>query len=185
MSCSRSSQSTFLVMSDRAFRVCTCTSTKQRTKCLAQDRPSQHFLVMSDRAFLGCTCTSTKQRTKCLAQDRPSQHFLVMSDRAFLGCTCTSTKHRIKCLARRHKVSASIPLLSLRLSAVKYQFTTFVLMDSPLLTFYHFYSTFNRTFCKQTVETLIRRRRMAYNLGLHCLPMPHKKDPVLTCMWVD
>ena len=35
----------------------------------------------------------------------------------------------------------------------------------------HIYSNFNRTFGKQTVETLIRRS----DLGLRCLPMSHKK----------
>ena len=47
----------------------------------------------------------------------------------------------------------------------------------------HFYSNFNRTFCKQTVETLIRRRvLLASALGLYCLPMFHKKDARL--IWV-
>ena len=44
---------------------------------------------------------------------------------------------------------------------------------------FHFYSNFNRTFCEQTVETLIRRRV----LGLHCLPVSHKKDTRL--IWVN
>ena len=35
---------------------------------------------------------------------------------------------------------------------------------------------FNRTFCKQTVETLVRWA--ASDLGLHCLPMAHKKDAI-------
>ena len=38
---------------------------------------------------------------------------------------------------------------------------------------FHFYSSFNRIFFSQTVETLIRRRIM------HCLPMSHKKDAML------
>ena len=37
---------------------------------------------------------------------------------------------------------------------------------------FHFYSNFKRTLCKQTVET----RSAASDLGLHCLPMSHKKD---------
>ena len=46
---------------------------------------------------------------------------------------------------------------------------------------FHFYSIFDRNFCKQTVENLIRRRRMS-EPGLHYLPMSHKKDARL--MWV-
>ena len=35
----------------------------------------------------------------------------------------------------------------------------------------------------QTVETLIRRSRIAASdLGLHCLPMSHKKDARLICV---
>ena len=47
---------------------------------------------------------------------------------------------------------------------------------------FHFYSNFDRTFCKQTVEILIRKSGVwsplfaASGLGLHCLPMSHKKD---------
>ena len=37
---------------------------------------------------------------------------------------------------------------------------------------FHFYSNFNRLFCKQIVETLIRHR----DLGLNCLSASHKKD---------
>ena len=38
-------------------------------------------------------------------------------------------------------------------------------------------SNFHRTFCKQTVETLIRCRFLAASdLVLHCLPMSHKKE---------
>ena len=36
---------------------------------------------------------------------------------------------------------------------------------------FHFYLNFDRTFCKQSVETLTRHRVM----GLHCLPLSHKK----------
>ena len=45
---------------------------------------------------------------------------------------------------------------------------------------FHFYSNFNRTFCKQTVDTLIRGR-VLYRLilGIHCLPMSHKKEAML------
>ena len=39
---------------------------------------------------------------------------------------------------------------------------------------FHFYSNFKRTFCKQTVA--------ASDLGLHFLPMSHKKDARL--IWV-
>ena len=38
---------------------------------------------------------------------------------------------------------------------------------------FHSLSNFNRTFCKQIVVTL------ASDLGLHCLPMTHKKDAML------
>ena len=43
---------------------------------------------------------------------------------------------------------------------------------------FHSLPYFYRTFCMQTVETLIRRRNLfaASGLGLHCLPMFHKKD---------
>ena len=41
---------------------------------------------------------------------------------------------------------------------------------------FHFYSNFNRIFCKQTVETDQTPRSTASDLGLHCLPMSHKKD---------
>ena len=44
---------------------------------------------------------------------------------------------------------------------------------------FHLYS--NRTFCKQTVETLIKQNA-ASDLGLHCLPMSNKKDAGL--IWV-
>ena len=44
----------------------------------------------------------------------------------------------------------------------------------------HFYSNFNRTFCKQTVEILIRSA--ASDLELRCLPISHKKDARL--IWV-
>ena len=46
------------------------------------------------------------------------------------------------------------------------------------------HSNFNRTFCKQTVETLIRRPHyVASDLGLHCLLMSHKNDAGL--IWVN
>ena len=48
---------------------------------------------------------------------------------------------------------------------------------------FHFYSNFDRTFCKQTVYTQIRHRNTAASdLGLHCLPMSYKKDATL--IWV-
>ena len=50
---------------------------------------------------------------------------------------------------------------------------------------FHFYSNLNRTFCKQTVEILIRRcvlRSAASDLGLHCKHMSYKKDARL--IWV-
>ena len=47
---------------------------------------------------------------------------------------------------------------------------------------FHFDSNFKRTFCKQTVDTLIRRRVEASGLGLHCLSRSHKKDARL--IWV-
>ena len=37
---------------------------------------------------------------------------------------------------------------------------------------FHFYSNFNRTFCEQTVQTLIR----SSDLDLHCLSMSHTKE---------
>ena len=46
--------------------------------------------------------------------------------------------------------------------------------------FFHFYSNFNRTLCKQTVENLIA----ASDLVLHCLPMSHQKDARLTQRYV-
>ena len=44
------------------------------------------------------------------------------------------------------------------------------------MVFYIFFSNFNRTFFKQTVETLISS--VASDLGLHRLPMSHKKDAI-------
>ena len=41
-------------------------------------------------------------------------------------------------------------------------------------------SNCNRILCKPTVETLICSA--ASDLGMHCLPMSHKKDPRL--IWV-
>ena len=46
------------------------------------------------------------------------------------------------------------------------------------MAFFHFYSIFDRTFYQQTVEDLIRRRKM-FDLGLHCMHMSHKKDATL------
>ena len=51
---------------------------------------------------------------------------------------------------------------------------------------HHFYSNFNRTFCKQFVETLIKHRILggaASGLGLHYLLTSHKKDARL--IWVN
>ena len=51
--------------------------------------------------------------------------------------------------------------------------------------FFHFCSICNLKSCKQTVKTQIRRRIMhnaASDLDLHCLPVPHKRDPRL--IWV-
>ena len=49
--------------------------------------------------------------------------------------------------------------------------------------YFSFLVKFNRIFCKQTVETLIRRRVLRrLTLGLRCLPMPHKKDARL--IWI-
>ena len=52
--------------------------------------------------------------------------------------------------------------------------------------FFHFFPNFNRTFCKHTVKILIRHWTMqclaVFDLGLHCLPMSHKKDARLK--WV-
>ena len=39
---------------------------------------------------------------------------------------------------------------------------------------FHFYSNSNRTFCKQTVETLISFA--VSDSGLRCLPLSHKKE---------
>ena len=49
---------------------------------------------------------------------------------------------------------------------------------------FHLYSNFDRTFCKQTAERLIRRRVLsrASDLGLYSLPMSHRKDARL--IWV-
>ena len=43
----------------------------------------------------------------------------------------------------------------------------------PLGSIFHFYSIFSIIFCEQTV---------ASDLVLHCLPMPHKKDAMLS--WI-
>ena len=47
---------------------------------------------------------------------------------------------------------------------------------------FHFYSNFNRTVCKQTVETDQTPHSAATDLGLHSLPMSYKKDARL--IWV-
>ena len=47
---------------------------------------------------------------------------------------------------------------------------------------FHIHSHFDRTFCKQTVETLIRHRILVSDLDLHCLPISHIKDARL--IWV-
>ena len=47
---------------------------------------------------------------------------------------------------------------------------------------FHFYSNFNRTFCKQTVKTDQMPQYGVSDLGLHCLHMFHKKDARL--IWV-
>ena len=51
--------------------------------------------------------------------------------------------------------------------------------------FFHFHSYSIRTSCKQRVETLIRQNAASV-LGLHSLPMSHKKDDRLkwnTLLW--
>ena len=45
---------------------------------------------------------------------------------------------------------------------------------------FHFYSNFNRTLCKQTLEN---DQTPSSDLGLHCLPMSHKKETRLK--WVN
>ena len=46
--------------------------------------------------------------------------------------------------------------------------------------YFHFYSNFNRTFCKQTNGDPDKTPRSAASyLGLHCLPMSHQKDVTL------
>ena len=47
---------------------------------------------------------------------------------------------------------------------------------------FHFYSNFERDFCKQTMENLIRHCKMS-DLVLHSLLMSHKKDARL--IWVN
>ena len=56
-------------------------------------------------------------------------------------------------------------------------------LDEPISNFgllgpiFHFYLHFDGTFCKQTVEMLIRRPLCAVSdLGLHCLSMSNKRD---------
>ena len=46
-----------------------------------------------------------------------------------------------------------------------------------------FFIQTKRNFCKQTVENLIRRHIPASDLGLHFLPMSHKKDARI--IWVN
>ena len=46
---------------------------------------------------------------------------------------------------------------------------------------FHFYTNFNGTFCNQTVENLIT----ASDLGLHCVPMYHKKDARIIYRLID
>ena len=43
---------------------------------------------------------------------------------------------------------------------------------------FHFYSNFDRTFCKQTCsgDTDQTPHSAVSDLGLHCLPVSHKKD---------
>ena len=48
--------------------------------------------------------------------------------------------------------------------------------------FFSFYSNFNRTLSKQTGDTDQTPRSVLFDLGLYCLPMPHKKDARL--IWV-
>ena len=49
---------------------------------------------------------------------------------------------------------------------------------------FHFYSNFDRIFCKQIVENPDQTPRYAVSdPGLHCLPMSHKKDAML--IWVN
>ena len=50
---------------------------------------------------------------------------------------------------------------------------------------FNIFPNFNSTLCKQIVKILIRHRIMpclVSDLGLHCLPMSHKKDARL--IWV-
>ena len=72
------------------------------------------------------------------------------------------------------------------------EFLTLINSTGPFLlkgllgSIFHFYSNSNRTFCEQTVETLITiqmRHSAASDLGLHCLPMSHKKGARL--IWVN
>ena len=41
---------------------------------------------------------------------------------------------------------------------------------------FYFYSNFNRTFCQQSVDPDQTPHSAVSDLGLHCLPMSHKKD---------
>ena len=46
----------------------------------------------------------------------------------------------------------------------------------------HFYSNFNRTFCSNNGDPDQKLHSVTSDLGLHCLPSPHKKDAGL--IWV-
>ena len=57
--------------------------------------------------------------------------------------------------------------------------------EGLLVLFFHFFQIlYNRTFCKQTEETLDQMPRfVASYLGLHCLHISHKRD--IRLMWVN
>ena len=69
------------------------------------------------------------------------------------------------------------------------EFPTVINWNSPFLFkgvlngIFHFYSNFNRTSCKQIVETDQMPHSAASDLGLHYLPMSYKKDTRL--IWVN
>ena len=44
------------------------------------------------------------------------------------------------------------------------------------MVFFHFYSNFNRTFCKQIIDPDQMLHTVASDPGLHCLHMSYKKD---------
>ena len=68
------------------------------------------------------------------------------------------------------------------------EFPTFINLTGPFLFkrllggISHFYSNFNRIFCKDIVMTPIRHHILQSDLGLHCLGMSYKKDARLK--WV-